>query len=89
MSQEDKTICPHCGQRLSKWASPATASWGSEWQYICFNDECSYYVRGWDFTFKKIGIKASYRHRYDPETGQTGPFPVNTPDAGKDQIVNE
>ncbi len=89
MSQEDKTICPYCGQKLSKWVSPATASWGSECQYICFNDDCSYYQRGWDHTFKKIGIKASYRHRYDPETGQTGPFPVNTPDAGKDQIVND
>ena len=89
MSSEDKTICPYCGQKLSKWVSPATASWGSECQYICFNDDCDYYKRGWDHTFKKIGIKASYRHRYDPETGQTGPFPVNTPDAGKDQIINE
>jgi hypothetical protein len=89
MSQEDKLTCPHCGQKLSKWVSPATASWGSEHQYICFNDECSYFQRGWDHTFKKIGIKASYRHRYDPETGQTGPFPVNTSEAGKDQIVND
>lgn len=89
MSQEDKTTCPYCGQKLSKWVSPATTSWNSDCQYICFNDDCSYYQRGWDHTFKKIGIKASYRHRYDPETGQTGPFPVNTPDAGKGQIVND
>jgi hypothetical protein len=89
MSDKDKTVCPHCGQKMDKWASPATTSWGSEFQWICFNDECEYYKRGWDFTFEKIGIKASYRHRYDPETGQEGPFPVNTPDAGKDGIMED
>jgi hypothetical protein len=89
MAADDKTICPHCGRKMSKWASPATASWGSEFQYICFNDECPYYQRGWDFTFKKIGVKASYRHRYDPNTGQSGPFPVNSTEAGKEGIVEE
>ena len=86
---ESKTICPHCGEHMQKWVSPAVDSWGSDCLYICFNDECGYYQRGWDHTFKKIGIKASYRHRYDPNTGQTGPFPVNTPDAGRDCIVAE
>ncbi len=89
MVQEDMTICPHCGQKMSRWESPATASWGSDHQYICFNDDCPYYQRGWDHTFKKIGIKASYRHRYDPNTGQTGPFPVNTAEAGREHIVEE
>ncbi|MBU4566520.1 MAG: ogr/Delta-like zinc finger family protein [Desulfarculus sp.] len=86
---ESKTICPHCGEHMQKWVSPAVDSWGGDCLYICFNDQCGYYQRGWDHTFKKIGIKASYRHRYDPNTGQTGPFPVNTPDAGRDCIVAE
>ncbi len=89
MVQEDMTICPYCGHKMSRWESPATASWGSDHQYICFNDDCPYYQRGWDHTFKKIGIKASYRHRYDPNTGQTGPFPVNTAEAGREHIVEE
>ena len=89
MTERDKTVCPHCGQKLSRWESPATYSWGSDCLYICFNDECQYYQRGWDHTFKKIGIRASYRHRYDPNTGQEGPFPVNSPVAGRDGIVEE
>ena len=89
MNQEDKTVCPHCGQKMDKWTSPATDSWGSAFQWVCFNDECAYYQRGWDYTFKKIGVKASYRHRFDPNTGQEGPLPVNTPMAGRDGIVQE
>lgn len=90
MNQDkDKTICPHCGEKMKKWMSPVTATWGGEFLYICFNDSCGYYQRGWDHTFKKIGIKASYRHRYDPETGQEGPFPVNSPDAGKDGVMDD
>ena len=90
MSQEqDPTTCPHCGQKMSRWESPAVESWGSEYQYICFNDQCGYYLRGWDHTFRTIGIRASYRHRYDPNTGQTGPFPVKSEEDGKDGIVPE
>ena len=87
MVDEDKTICPHCGEKMKKWGSGACESWGSDYLYVCFNDDCGYYQRGWDFTFQRIGVKASYRHRYDPTTGQTGPLPVNTPEAGKDQIL--
>lgn len=89
MTEQDKTICPHCNSKMKRWESPATYSWGTDHIYICFNDECEYYKRSWDFTLKKIGIKAGYRHRYDPNTGQLGPFPVNTPMAGKDGIVEE
>ncbi len=89
MDERDRTICPYCGQKMSKWRSPALSTWGSEYQYVCFNDECPYYKRGWAHTFKSIGIKASYRHRYDPGTGQEGPLPVNSPEAGKDGIIED
>lgn len=86
---QEKTTCPHCGSKMDKWMGPAVYSWGGEMLYICFNDDCGYYQRGWDHTFKTIGIKASYRHRFDPNTGQEGPFPVNTPEAGRDGIVKD
>ena len=53
-SQGDRTLdnpelrdCPHCGARMLKWYTPPDLSWGTPYQYVCFNDECSYYVRGW------------------------------------------
>ena len=55
-------------------------------QYICFNDECPYYVRGWD-TFSNQGIPGSYRFMFDPESGGCHSVPVLTPTALRASIV--
>ena len=87
--QEDKTICPHCGVKMSKWRTPPLSTWTAEYFYVCFNDECSYYVRGWKHMNETTNVACSYRHRYDPETGTAGPLPVWDPDACKDGIIPE
>lgn len=86
---EDKTICPHCGQKMKKWTVPAMSTWSSEFFYVCFNDECPYFVRGWKQMEDSVQNKCSYRHRYDPDSGSTGPLPVWSKDAGKDQIIED
>jgi len=86
---EDKTICPRCGQKMKKWQTPNTSTWGGNILYVCFNDECPYYVRGWDHIYKTREVRASYRHWYDPATGGSGPLPVNTPEAGKNLIIED
>ncbi|NSW85817.1 MAG: ogr/Delta-like zinc finger family protein [Syntrophobacteraceae bacterium] len=85
--QEDKTICPHCGKKMNKWRTPAYSTWTAEYFYVCFNDECSYYVRGWKHMKESMEVGCSYRHRLDPETGATGPLPVWSPDACKSDIL--
>ncbi len=38
---------------------------------------------------EKYNVKASYRHRLDPDTGDKGPIPVWSYEALKDNIIEE
>jgi len=81
--------CPYCGSALQKWQPPLESNWGIGYQYICFNDECDYYVRGWKHLLEKFQQHASYRYRFDPISQTGGPLPVWSADAHKDRILKE
>ena len=89
MSVEEIPKCPHCETEMKKWQTPGNSTWTSLFQWVCFNDECSYFVRGWDWMMKSQKARASYRHRLDPETGETGPLPVWSYSALKNQIIED
>ncbi|MGB8478722.1 MAG: ogr/Delta-like zinc finger family protein [Acidobacteriaceae bacterium] len=79
--------CPHCNAPMAQWANPELACWSGEFQYVCFNDACPYFIRGWAWMEERFNVHSSYRHRLDPTTGETGPLPVWSREALKDQIV--
>jgi Ogr/Delta-like zinc finger len=89
MDDDKNTICPHCNERMKKAEMPPEATWGIEFQYICFNDECPYYEKGWDWMYTKYNVVASYRYRYNPSNGETGPFPVWSENAMKNRIIED
>ena len=82
-------MCPHCCQPLVRWRNPQVSTWGAEFQYVCFNDQCPYFVRGWSWMQEQYSVAASYRFRLDPATGETGPLPVWSAEALKGGIVTE
>jgi hypothetical protein len=87
MKKEEIRNCPHCNQPLKKWLCPPESSWEAEHQYVCFNDECPYYVKGWDWMRSKFNQNISYRYRYNPANGEEGPLPVWSSDALKNFII--
>jgi SAM-dependent methyltransferase len=80
--------CPYCDARLEKWQVPNTPfnEWPSEFQYICFNDACAYFLSGWA-TMAAQGNPCSYRFMFDPPTGGCHPVVVLSDRALRDGIV--
>jgi hypothetical protein len=89
MEKPDKSICPHCGARMLRWKPPDDSSWGPLPQLVCFNDDCPYYVKGWEHMKTHYNQRASYRHRYNPQDDSSGPLPAWSPAAHRDRIIEE
>lgn len=83
--------CPHCGERLRKWAVPQTpfTEWDAEHFYLCFNDACPYLVRGFTVMAAQGNTSFSYRLSYDRERDRVGAIPVHTLGQLREGIVEE
>ena len=83
--------CPYCGKKLRKWAvpkNPFAYTWDNDFMYICFNDTCPYFVRGWDVMYREGNRGVSYRLMYNPDKDRCLPVPVPTPKALKEGIID-
>jgi hypothetical protein len=63
------------------------SNWETPFVWVCFNDDCSYFRRSGEWMKTQYNVSAMYRHKFDPSTGETGPLPVWSEDALKDQVV--
>ena len=85
---KDDLRCPHCDTNLAKWQVPDSPfnEWPGEYQYICFNDDCVHFARGWE-TMSKQGNFGSHRFMYDPSTGGYHSVVVLSPNALREGIL--
>ena len=84
---QEHPVCPHCDQALQAFELPDNTGWTGAFHFACFNDDCPYYVRGWDHMMANFAVKASYRYRVDPSIGAPSPLPVWSATALKDRII--
>ncbi|MFO8011132.1 MAG: methyltransferase domain-containing protein [Dehalococcoidia bacterium] len=89
-SVKDTLCCPYCGTKLERWQVPQTlfTEWPNEFMYVCFNDECSYFVEGWN-AMSRQGNPCSYRLMYDPVNDGCQPVPVFNNRMLRDGILQE
>ena len=84
--------CPYCDERLKKWKvpyNPFCNTWECDHMYICFNDECPYFVRGWDYMASQGNRGTSYRLMYNQEKDLCKPVPVPSSRALREGIVED
>jgi hypothetical protein len=91
---QPKPKCPHCGYEMSIWEVPPFSfgdglGWGVPYLYLCFNDDCPLYRKGWDHIQEAYAHKASYRCMNYPGTQQFELMPVFSDMGGRGQIVDE
>jgi len=80
----DKPHCPHCDQEMSLWEVPQIAvsdglGWGTPYLFICFNDDCPSYKKGWDHIQETMETMASYRCINEPGRSNFEYMPVYSP----------
>jgi len=88
---KDTLRCPYCTEKMRKWAvpdNPFTQTWDNDFMYICFNDECPYFVRGWDHMHTGGNRGISYRLMYNPIKDICKPVPVPSHLALREGIVD-
>ncbi len=87
-------ICPHCKTQLSCCEAPQIhvgdgLGWGSDVLFICLNDYCSLFLKGWEHVGEQYGHHASYRYMELPGSKESNVMMVGNKDAFKGSLVDK
>jgi hypothetical protein len=67
--------CPHCKTVMEKMDS-RYLDWESPYLWVCYNNECNVFKKGWDHMLESVGQMVSYRFMIHPQSGETGFIPA-------------
>ncbi|TKB27376.1 zinc ribbon domain-containing protein [Desulfopila sp. IMCC35006] len=90
---DEVKICPHCQQTMSLCEAPPIhvgdgLGWGSDVLFICLNDSCPLFLKGWQQIENQYGHHASYRYMEVPGSPEGNCMMVGNADAFKACIVD-
>ncbi|MDD9303906.1 MAG: zinc ribbon domain-containing protein [Desulfobacter sp.] len=90
----DKPHCPHCDQEMPLWEVPPFnfsdgLGWGTPYLFICFNDDCPSFRKGWEHLQETMASPASYRCINEPGNDHFDYMPVFSPMGGTGGKVDD
>lgn len=90
----EKPLCPHCKEQMNIWEVPPInvgdgLGWGTPFLFMCFNDDCPLYKKGWDNLMENYAHNASYRCINYPGSDQFELMPVFSAVGGSGQVIDE
>ena len=88
-----KHVCPHCNRQLSLCHAPPMhvgdgLGWGAEYLFICLNNDCPLFVKGWDYIESQYGHLGSYRYMRLPDSNESYNMMVGSTDAFTGTVVD-
>lgn len=72
---KEAPACPHCKATMEKMDS-RHLDWESPFLWVCFNNECTLFKKGWDHMMQSVGQLVSYRCMIHPQNGEKGVIPA-------------
>jgi len=72
---KEAPVCPHCKTTMEKMDS-RYLDWESPFLWVCFNNECTLFKKGWDHMMQTMGQLVSYRFMIHPQSGEKGVIPA-------------
>lgn len=90
----EKPRCPHCEKGMSLWEVPPInfsdgLGWGSPYLFVCFNDDCPSYKKGWEHLEETMEAPASYRCINEPGQKNFEYMPVFSPVGAQGGILDD
>jgi hypothetical protein len=67
--------CPHCKTKMEQMDS-RHLDWDSPYLWVCFNNDCNLFKKGWDHMLESVGQVVSYRFMIHPQDGTSGVIPA-------------
>lgn len=90
----DKPQCPHCEKDMTLWEIPPInfsdgLGWQTPYLFVCFNDECPSYKKGWEHLGDTVEMPASYRCYVEPGQTNFEYMPVFSPIGASGGVIDD
>lgn len=72
---KEAPTCPHCKTAMEKMDS-RHLDWGTTFLWVCFNNHCLFFKKGWQHMMDNYGQLVSYRFMITPDNGSVGVIPA-------------